>query len=61
MTAAVADSDGDGSCNEQPDRQEEAAAAAAAVGGVTGVHEAKASVDPISRAKPSQAKAKTGK
>ena len=47
---AVAESNGDGGCNEQPDRREGAMAATA--GGVTGVHEAEASVDPISRAEP---------
>ena len=44
--AAVADSDGDGRRNEQPDRREGATAAAVA-GGVTGVHEDEAWVDPI--------------
>ena len=55
MTAAAAgsDGDGDGGHNGQPDRREGATAAAAA-GGVTGVHEAEAWVDPISRAEPSR-------
>ena len=47
MTVAVAESDDDSGCNELPDRQEEATAAAAAAGGVTGVHEAEAWVNPI--------------
>ena len=52
VTAAVADSDGNGGCNELPDRREGATAAAA--GDVTGVHEAEAWVDPISQTEPSR-------
>ena len=55
MTAAVAGSDGDGGRNEQPDWREGATLAAAA-GGVTGVHEDDAWVDPISRSEPSRGK-----
>ena len=47
----MAGSDGDGGHNGQPDQREGATAAA---GGVTGVHEAEAWVDPISRAEPSR-------
>ena len=53
MTAAVVDSDGNGGCNELPDQREGATAAA---GGVTGVHQAEAWVDPISRTEPSRGK-----
>ena len=51
----MAGSDGGGGHNGQPDRREGATAAAAA-GGVTGVHEAEAWVDPILQAAPSQGK-----
>ena len=57
MTAAVAGSDGDSGRNGQPGRWEGATATAAA-GGVAGVHEAEAWVDPILRAEPSRAEAK---
>ena len=51
---AVAESDGDGGCNEQPYLQERATTAVGAAGSVTRVHEVQNWVDLTSRTEPNQ-------